>query len=211
MVDARVAFMPGIGLYSLDWLEQLKKSFIAWMLTARRATLSEVLREMRARWPVLSACEDATLEALLDLWPEVQVRRDSIFEAQVELVVDGLADAQEPDEEEGSRADCEKACARKARGCKEACRVRAGGDAGRSVGMKFSWRVARSQLATRHKTLFSGPCAEPYWQRIRQEMAGAMTMPTAWLIVASLIWSWFAIICQLPSGRLNVVATLLGL
>ena len=100
VVDARVAFMPGIGLYSLDWLEQLKRSFIAWMLAARRATLSEVLREMRARWPVLSACEDATLEALLDLWPEVQVRRDSIFEAQVELVVDGLTDTQESDAEE---------------------------------------------------------------------------------------------------------------
>ncbi|HEV2662244.1 MAG TPA: DUF790 family protein, partial [Ktedonobacteraceae bacterium] len=100
VVAARVAFLPGIGLYSLDWLEQLKKAFIMWILATRRATLSEVLREMRARWPVLSACEDATLEALLDLWPEVQVRRDSIFEAQVELVVDGLADAQEPEAEE---------------------------------------------------------------------------------------------------------------
>jgi predicted nuclease of restriction endonuclease-like RecB superfamily len=100
VANARVVFMPGIGLYLLDWLEQLKNSFIAWMLAARRAALSEVLREMRARWPVLSACEDATLEALLDLWPELQVRRDSIFEAQVELVVDGLADVQEPDVEE---------------------------------------------------------------------------------------------------------------
>jgi predicted nuclease of restriction endonuclease-like RecB superfamily len=100
VVDARVVFMPGIGLYSPGWLEQLKKSFIAWMPAARRATLSEVVREMRARWPVLSACEDATIEALLDLWPEVQIRRDSIFEAQVELVVDGLVDTQEPDVEE---------------------------------------------------------------------------------------------------------------
>lgn len=100
VVDARVAFMPGIGLYSLDWLEQLKRSFIAWILTARRATLSDVLRDLRARWPVLSASEDATIEALLDLWPEVQVRRDSIFEAQVELVIDGPADAQKPDAEE---------------------------------------------------------------------------------------------------------------
>ncbi len=100
VVDARLVFTPGIGLYSLDWLEQLKKFFIAWMLAARRATLSEVLREMRARWSVLSACEDATIEALLNLWSEVQIRRDSIFEAQVELVIDGLADVQELDAEE---------------------------------------------------------------------------------------------------------------
>ena len=100
VVDARIMFMPGIGLYALDWLERLKKSFLAWMLTAHRVTLSEVLREARIRWPILSTCEDATIEALLDLWPEVQVRRDSIFEAMVEIVVEDLAAVQEPAAEE---------------------------------------------------------------------------------------------------------------
>ncbi len=88
VTDARVVFMPGIGLYSLDWLEQLKSSFMLWMFTRRAATKSEVLWQARALWPVLSTCEDATIEALLDLWPEIQVRRDSIFEAVVEIVDD---------------------------------------------------------------------------------------------------------------------------
>ncbi len=98
VVDARIVFVPGIGLYAYDWLEQLKNSFVAWMFATRTATLSEVLREARARWPVLSACEDATIEALLALWPEIRVRRDSIFEAVVELAADP-ADIAEPDVE----------------------------------------------------------------------------------------------------------------
>ncbi len=98
VVDARVLFMPGVGLYSLDWLVQLKNSFMAWMLTVHSIALSEVMRETRERWPVLSACEDAAIEALLDLWPEIQVRRDSIFDAVVE-VVDGSAHPQISDAE----------------------------------------------------------------------------------------------------------------
>ena len=44
------------------------------------------MHEARERWPELSACEDATIEALLSLWPEIQIRRASIFEAVVEIV-----------------------------------------------------------------------------------------------------------------------------
>jgi len=99
VIDAHVLFMPGIGLYSLDWLERLKKSFMEWMLVVRTAALSEVLREARERWPILAGCEDATIEALLGLWPEIQVRRDSIFEAVVEVVA-GLQMAQEAVEAE---------------------------------------------------------------------------------------------------------------
>ena len=53
--------------------------------TLGASLLADVLREARARWPVLAECEDATIEAMLGLWPEVSVRRSSIFEATVAL------------------------------------------------------------------------------------------------------------------------------
>ena len=46
------------------------------------------MSEMRTRWSMFTECEDATLEALLALWPEVQVQRSSIFDAVVELTLD---------------------------------------------------------------------------------------------------------------------------
>ncbi|HET7641612.1 MAG TPA: hypothetical protein VFK47_23075, partial [Ktedonobacteraceae bacterium] len=44
------------------------------------------LRESKIRWPQLASCEDATIEAIISLWPEVRIRRTSIFEAVVEIV-----------------------------------------------------------------------------------------------------------------------------
>ncbi|MBV9616636.1 MAG: DUF790 family protein, partial [Ktedonobacteraceae bacterium] len=95
VVGADVLFTPGIGFYSLAWLEQLKHSFVAWLRTVRAAALSEVMQEARRRWPELSICEDATIEAVLALWPEIQIRRASIFEAMVEIV-----DEREPETED---------------------------------------------------------------------------------------------------------------
>jgi len=86
IVGSDLLFTPGIGLYSLAWLEQLKHSFLTWLRMIHNAPLSEVLRETRQRWPELSTCEDATIEALLAFWPEIQIRRASIFEAVVEIV-----------------------------------------------------------------------------------------------------------------------------
>jgi hypothetical protein len=37
------------------------------------------------RWPMLKSCEDATIEGLIALWPEIHVRRSSIFDAVVEM------------------------------------------------------------------------------------------------------------------------------
>lgn len=91
VVGIDILFTPGIGLYSLAWLEQLKDAFIAWLRTVHTAALSEVLQVARQCWPEFSACEDATIEALLAFWPAIQVRRASIFEAVVEIV-----DEQEP-------------------------------------------------------------------------------------------------------------------
>nr|MBA2682696.1 DUF790 family protein [Ktedonobacteraceae bacterium] len=86
VVGDDILFMPGIGLYSLVWLVQLKSAVIAWLRSMHGAALSGVVQEMRHRWPELSGCEDATIEALLSLWPEVQIRRASIFEAVIEVV-----------------------------------------------------------------------------------------------------------------------------
>jgi predicted nuclease of restriction endonuclease-like RecB superfamily len=80
-----IAFRAGVGLYLEDWMEQLKISFVEWIERIGSLSLLEVLRESRVRWPVLNGCEDATLEAILALWPEVRIQRASIFEAVVEV------------------------------------------------------------------------------------------------------------------------------
>lgn len=86
VVEDDILFMPGIGLYSLVWLVHLKSSVTAWLCGMHGAALSDVVQEMRQRWPELSGCEDTTIEALLSLWPEIQIRRASIFEAVIEVV-----------------------------------------------------------------------------------------------------------------------------
>ncbi|MFL5586540.1 MAG: DUF790 family protein [Ktedonobacteraceae bacterium] len=80
-----VAFAPGIGLYRIDWMEQLRMSFVEWIGSVGKLPLADVLRQSRERWPTLADCEDAALEAMLGLWPQVRVHRTSIFEAMVEL------------------------------------------------------------------------------------------------------------------------------
>lgn len=80
-----IAFQAGVGLYQEDWMEQLKISFVEWIERVGSLSLVEVLHESRVRWPGLKGCEDATLEAILALWPEVRIQRTSIFEAVVEL------------------------------------------------------------------------------------------------------------------------------
>jgi predicted nuclease of restriction endonuclease-like RecB superfamily len=80
-----IAFRAGVGLYREDWMEQLKISFVEWIERIGSLSLVEVLHESRVRWPDLKGCEDATLEAILALWPEVRIQRASIFEAVVDL------------------------------------------------------------------------------------------------------------------------------
>jgi len=86
-----IAFTAGIGLYATAWLEHLRASFVEWLESVIEVPvtvlpLQEVLRDSRLRWPVLAQCEDAALEALISLWPEVYVSRSSIFEATVGLM-----------------------------------------------------------------------------------------------------------------------------
>ncbi len=85
VTDEDVVFAAGIGLYSKRWMEQLRTLFVEWIGTAGTLPLENVLRESRMRWPILQECEDATIEAILGLWPELQVHRSSIFEASVTL------------------------------------------------------------------------------------------------------------------------------
>jgi predicted nuclease of restriction endonuclease-like RecB superfamily len=88
-----IAFTPGVGLYRVDWLEQMRVSCVKWLGDGRREgedreplSLSRVLTWIRTHWPALAACEDATLEAVIGLWPEVRILRSSIFEATVAIL-----------------------------------------------------------------------------------------------------------------------------
>jgi hypothetical protein len=87
-----ITFTPGIGLYATDWLEDLRVSFVEWLergiseAPGNTLPLQEVLRDSRSQWPILEQCEDAAIEALISLWPEVHVSRSSIFEATIGLM-----------------------------------------------------------------------------------------------------------------------------
>ncbi|MFL5667270.1 MAG: hypothetical protein ACJ8BW_38875, partial [Ktedonobacteraceae bacterium] len=89
-----IEFVTGIGLYTITWMEQLRTSFVEWIDSVRTIGLADVLRESKIRWPQLAGCEDATIEAIIGLWPEVYVRRTSIFEAVVEIVAHSSDPAQ---------------------------------------------------------------------------------------------------------------------
>lgn len=87
IVSDVIAFTPGVGLYDRNWLEHLGVSFVEWLgENGRQAVpLAEALQECRTRWSALAQADDAHLEALLSLWPSIQIRRSSIFEATVAL------------------------------------------------------------------------------------------------------------------------------
>ncbi len=85
IVEKDIIFVPGIGLYESNWMERLRNSFVEWIEEVGALPLTDVLRATRERWPVLKIAEDATIEALIALWPEVCVRRSSIFDAVVEM------------------------------------------------------------------------------------------------------------------------------
>jgi predicted nuclease of restriction endonuclease-like RecB superfamily len=101
-----IAFTPGVGLYRVDWLEHMRVSCVKWLGEDGGRSLGDSLREdgrrdgedrepvslsrvftwIRTHWPALAACEDATLEAIIGLWPEVHILRSSIFEATVAIL-----------------------------------------------------------------------------------------------------------------------------
>ncbi len=87
IVGDGIAFIAGVGLYEVNWLEHLGDSFVGWLGEGGRlvAPLARALQECRSRWSALAQEDDASLEALMSLWPAVQIRRNSIFEATVSL------------------------------------------------------------------------------------------------------------------------------
>jgi predicted nuclease of restriction endonuclease-like RecB superfamily len=95
--EREILFLPGLGLYHRSWLRQLHHVFLPWLQTHHTAPLGEVVQALKQMQPVLQPCSEATIGTLLEMWPEeIHIRRDSIFEAVVELVVE------QNDEEETS-------------------------------------------------------------------------------------------------------------
>jgi len=86
VTDQQITFATGIGLYHTDWMEQLRNSFVEWIEYIGPLPLIDALRECKTRWSTLAHCDDATIEAIFDLWPQVHVQRNSIFDAEVSLV-----------------------------------------------------------------------------------------------------------------------------
>ena len=93
-----VIFASGIGLYHAYWMEQLRISFVEWLGSVGITSLAEVLKASRERWPLLRSCEDTTIEAILELWPEVRIGRSSIFEASVAVNVPGAENVEQSEE-----------------------------------------------------------------------------------------------------------------
>jgi len=86
IINEEIAFSAGVGLYTSMWMKRVQQSFLAWMQKTRSIGLSDALQELRMYDRVLQTCEDETLEAMISMWSEVQVRRDSIFDVVVQLV-----------------------------------------------------------------------------------------------------------------------------
>ena len=103
IIGEGIAFTPGIGFYRIDSLEQLRSSFVDWLgdslqkgersagedgnkSSVNSLPLNWVLDVCKSHWPILATCEDATIEALISLWPEVHINRSSIFEATISIL-----------------------------------------------------------------------------------------------------------------------------
>ena len=82
-----ITFVAGLGLYHRAWLERVKQSFLLWLAAVRTASLQETVQAVKTENPLLWDCADTTIETLLSLWPEVLLRRDSIFDTVVEEAV----------------------------------------------------------------------------------------------------------------------------
>ncbi len=102
VLTSEMAYAPGLGLYLSSWLEHIHVSFVEWIeaLGQYRLPLSDIIQACRTRWPELGQCDEHMLETLLALWPEVEVQRDSIFEAM--LVVEMHSEQAQSETEETS-------------------------------------------------------------------------------------------------------------
>ena len=81
-----ITFVAGMGLYHHVWLGRVKQSFLQWLIPHHTASLYDAIQAIKACNPATRDCPDTAIETLLGLWPEVLLRRDSIFDTTVEIV-----------------------------------------------------------------------------------------------------------------------------
>jgi predicted nuclease of restriction endonuclease-like RecB superfamily len=112
VVTGTIAFTMGVGLYTTHWLEHMQASFVHWVESAARErstpeiSLQEAVQYCRSQSAILEQCEDTIIEALIGLWPQVQVSRSSIFDATIHLAnsTEARVLADQPDENESVRS-----------------------------------------------------------------------------------------------------------
>jgi len=104
IINERIAFLPGVGLYDREWMEHLRRSCQQWLEEREEERLSDLLSEMRGNWASLQHCEDGILEVLLAQWQDVQIERTSLFEARVRLAGGEEREADEEGETEKVKA-----------------------------------------------------------------------------------------------------------
>ncbi len=85
VTNEKIAFATGLGFYAVDWLKQLAISFVKELDGSQPFSLVDVSSRLRLASAELSQCDDTTLESLLGLLPGLEVRRLSIFEAEVKV------------------------------------------------------------------------------------------------------------------------------
>jgi predicted nuclease of restriction endonuclease-like RecB superfamily len=83
-----IAHRAGLGLYLQSWLEHLRRSFVEWIEAkgVYELSLSTCIQEWQTLWMDLATCDETTIEALINLWSEVQIQRTSIFDAKLLVV-----------------------------------------------------------------------------------------------------------------------------
>jgi predicted nuclease of restriction endonuclease-like RecB superfamily len=94
-----IVYTPGVGLYLTSRLEHLHRSLVEWIEAQGQSawSLPAMLQECKNIWPQLAGCADAAIEILLSSWPQVQIRRASLFEATVTVQgVHGVEQAPAP-------------------------------------------------------------------------------------------------------------------
>lgn len=96
-----IVFVTGIGLYSIEWMEQVRRSFIQWMSDKHSVILADVIQEIKGYGDALKECEDATIETIVGMWSEVEVLRNSIFDVMVEVVSDTMGEDEQSEKVPG--------------------------------------------------------------------------------------------------------------
>jgi len=86
VVNEDIVFSTGVGLYTKTWMERVKEVFVSWLRTVHAMELSHALHVLRQQERVLQNYADSALEAMIGMWTEVRIRRDSIFDATIMYV-----------------------------------------------------------------------------------------------------------------------------